>query len=348
MEVMSLAALAVVCGAVAIYLWMSLGKLQDQLNGLKSRAEKAEGEAGKATDRAETLRKKLEKQGDSNAYEERSLKEARTRASEAKEELQKTRAALKRAEQQAEELSLKMRKAESQIEELSVMAQVRRPVQPVVVAPVQAAEPVAPPQPMVAEERADDPKIALRRAELEAEREARELERQKLKQERDTQRAQQDDVRLRELCDRLAQERDRWRHEALGRELDLRISRKMAEHNRRAYVMTMGALDLAEDEVYRMKHGRERPEFSPNRAAGFAPDLEAERTAGDRADAAARDDAAYDAAPEVAEAPTEAPVAHEAIVAREDAIEAADASPAPGEVPETTGDALPPSATADA
>lgn len=348
MEVISLAALAVVCGAVAIYLWMSLGKLQDQLNGLKLRAEKAEGEAGKAESRAETLRKKLEKQGDSNATEERGLKEARARATEAKEELQRTRAALKRAEQQAEELALKMRKAESQIDELSAMAQVRRPQQaPVVQAPVEAiAQPIA--QPVVAEERADDPRIALRRAELDAEREARELERQRLKQERDAQRAQQDEVRLRELCEKLAQERDRWRHEALGRELDLRISRKMAEHNRRAYVMTMGALDLAEDELYRIKHGRERPEFSPNRAAGFAPDLEAERTAGERAEVAARDDSAFDAAPEVAGVHAEPEAAAAPLANAEAPVAAAEEPAQAAEAPETTGDALPPSATAEA
>ncbi len=307
MEVMSLAALAVVCGAVAIYLWMSVAKLQTQLDGFRARADKAEAEAGKATDRADALRKKLEKTGDSNAYEERSLKEARARASEAKEELQKTRAALKRAEQQTEELALKMRKADSQIEELQVMAQVRRPqaAAPVVVQP--APEPVQAAAPAPTEPRPDDPQLLLRRAELDAEREQRELERQKMKQERDAQRAQSEEQRLREVCDQLAQERNRWRQEALGRELELRITFRKAEHNRRAYVMTMGALDLAEDELYRIKHGTERPEFTPNRAAGFAPDLEAERNAGTQAEdrlddveaaEQSRENAAQDQAPE--------------------------------------------------
>lgn len=273
MDVMSLAVLTAVCGGAAIYLWMSTSKLQDQLAGLRARADKAEAESGKATERAETLRKKLEKQGAGNAAEDRSAKESRARAAEAKEEVAKTRAALKRAEQTAEELAAKLRKADSRIDELQVMANVKRPAPiapPVVEVVVQEiaapAEPPPPPAP-----REDDPRWQLRRAELDAEREQRELEKQRLRQERETLRATQDDERLRETVGKLQAERDRWRHEAMVREMDLRLSWRKEEHNRRAYMMTMGALDLAEDELYRIKHGRERPEFTPTRAANIAP-----------------------------------------------------------------------------
>ena len=107
-------------------------------------------------------------------------------------------------------------------------------------------------------------------------------ERQKLQTEREAARTDRERERLREFVDKLQLDRDRWRQGALEREMELRILRRKAEHNRRAWVMTMGALDLAEDELYRIKHGTERPEFTPNRAAHVAA---AEEIGGDAGDA---------------------------------------------------------------
>lgn len=254
-----LVVVAAACGAAAIWLWMQVGKLQDDVKQALARADKADAEAVKAADRAEQLRKKLERQGDENAREDRSAREARQRLADTKEELQKTRAALKRVEALAEEQAGKLRKAEVQIEELAAMAAVKRTPKP-----EPAPEPAPPPEPAV------DPKLALRQAELDAERETRQLERQKLNAERDAARQDREREKLREFLDKLQVDRDRWRQSALDRELELRILRRKAEHNRRAWVMTMGALDLAEDELYRIKHGTERPEYTPNRAAHVA------------------------------------------------------------------------------
>lgn len=299
MDVMTLAVLTAICGGAAIYMWMSTSKLQDQLTGLRARADKAEAETGKATERAETLRKKLEKQSAGNAIEDRSAKESRARVAEVKEEVAKTRAALKRAEQTAEELAAKLRKADSRIDELQVMANVKRPTPvaapPVVVAPVEQVAVEPPPAPTPVE---DDPRWQLRRAELDAEREQRDLEKQRLRQEREAFRATQDDERLRETLGKLQVDRDRWRHEAMVREMDLRMAWRKAEHNRRAYMMTMGALDLAEDELYRIKHGSERPEFTPNRARDIAPAFGVEVGGGQAEEAlAAAEEAAVQAEP---------------------------------------------------
>ena len=251
-----LVVLAGACGALAIWLWTLQGKLQDQLTQAKTRADKAEAEAGKAQERAENLRKKLERHGDESSREDKTSRETKQRLTESKEELVKLRAAHKRSEALTEELQAKLRKADSQIEELSAMAAVKKPAKP-------EPAPEAPPPP-VAEV---DPKHELRKAELEAEREARDLERQKLQAEREAVRNDKDRKEMRDFLDKVQTDRDRWRHAALDRELELRVLRRMAEHNRRAYVMTMGALDLAEDELYRIKHGTERPEFTPNRAS---------------------------------------------------------------------------------
>lgn len=265
MDILSLAILAGVCGAAAIYLWLALSRTQLELTALQERIGKAESEASKASERAETLRKKLEGTRETVSKDDKQLKEARARATESKEEVKRLQAAAKRSEQLIEELQTAARKAEVRIEELSAMAQLPRKAPAVVAAPVVEvpAEPAAPREPIP-----EDPRIALRRAELEAEREQRQLEVQKLRQERDSWRIEQQQSSDREELQRLRVERERLGKMVFERELDLRVLSKKAEDNRRAYIVTMGALDLAEDELYRLKHGRERPEYDPSRAHG--------------------------------------------------------------------------------
>jgi len=316
MELLFLVALVVVCGAAAIYLWMAQARLQTEIAEHRARAEKAEAEAGKQVERAETLRKKLETTRDETSREDRSAKESKARAAEAKEEQKRLQAALKRAEQATEEQAIRMRRAEAKVEELSLVLAERsgkkpaaRMEEPQRQEPIrseapravlaQLAEPIAgaeqgqtqdaglfqdkgagetAPQAAVARQpaepavpRPEDPRIALRRAELEAEREQRRLEQDKLRLERDALRTQHITAEERQQLDKLRHERERLARMVFERELDNRLLWKKAEDNRRAYVMTMGALDLAEEEVYRLKHGRERPEFTPTRAAAIAP-----------------------------------------------------------------------------
>ncbi len=264
-----LALVAVVCGAAALYFWTSLAKLQEQVQKLVERAEKAERDEGKAAERAEQLRKKLEKAGEAVSKEDRSQKEAAARLAQGKEDVAKARSAQKKAEDALNELQAKHRKAEHQLEELTVVVnELKGKKKPVVV------EEEAPPPPPVAY--VEDPKVAARRAEYEAERALRQAEIEKMRLEQQTVREEQQIGRVREQLTKLRGEREWIINELFEMRLALRVTNQKAEDNRRAYIMTMGALDLAEDELYRLKHGRERPEFTPNRAAHVQAAVEVE------------------------------------------------------------------------
>lgn len=263
-----LALVALGCGAAAAYLWTALSKVQDGTAKLLERAEKAEAETGKAHERAEQLRRKLERTGDVVAKDDRAQKEAAARLAQSKEEIAKSRSAQKKAEEALSELQTKFRKAETQLEELNtVVAELkgRKKAAPVV------EEVIAPPPPAPVPE---DPKAIARRAEIEAERALHQVEVEKFRAERDAMREAQQGERLRENLHKLKSEREWMVNELFEMRLSMRILNRKAEDNRRAYIMTMGALDLAEDELYRIKHGRERPEFTPNRAAHVAPAVE--------------------------------------------------------------------------
>lgn len=248
---------AIVCGAAALYFWTALAKVQEQLKKLGDRAEKAEKDEGKAQERAEQLRKKLEKTAEAVAKEDRGQKEAAQRVAAIKEDVAKARSAQKKAEDSLTELQTKHRKAEHQLEELQhVVNELKGKKKQVVV------EEEAPPPPVV-----EDPKLAARRAEYEAERALRQAEIEKLRLEQQAVREEQQVGRVRDQLNKLRSEREWIINELFEMRLALRVTNQKAEDNRRAYIMTMGALDLAEDELYRLKHGRERPEFTPNRAA---------------------------------------------------------------------------------
>ena len=86
-----LALVAIVCGAAALYFWTTLAKLQEQITKLTERAEKAERDEGKAQERAEQLRKKLEKTGEAVSKDDRAQKEAAARLAQSKEDVAKAR-----------------------------------------------------------------------------------------------------------------------------------------------------------------------------------------------------------------------------------------------------------------
>ncbi len=276
-----LALVAVVCGAAALYFWTTLAKLQEQVQKLSERAEKAERDEGKAQERAEQLRKKLEKTGEAVSKDDRAQKEAAQRLALSKEDIAKARSGQKKAEEALSELQVKHRKAEHQLEELQHVVNELKGKKKVVAIVEEEAPP--PPPPFV-----EDPKVAARRAEYEAERALRQAEIDKMRLEQQAVREEQQVGRIRDQLAKLRSEREWVINELFEMRLALRVTNQKAEDNRRAYIMTMGALDLAEDELYRLKHGKERPEFTPNRAAHVVAAVEVEGSdAGEGADVSA-------------------------------------------------------------
>ena len=312
METTILAALAFFGGGAAFWFWSQLGKAQADLQAASARAKDADSEASKQAERAESFRKKLETARGETAKEDGSADKHRQRAAAAKEEQKKLASQVKRLEDEVHSLGLKLRKAEVHAEGLEGVLHeraTRKPsvTMPAAVAVVAAPEPERPPP-------AEDPKWAVRRAEAEAEKLTRQAEIEKLRTERDAMYAQKRDQKTEEFIGKLKDERGRLSKMVLEREMELRTAWRLAEDNRRAWIMTMGALDLAEDELYRIKHGRERPEFDPNRAENLArphgvevrgPDAGDEVRGPDAGDEVRRDDVAEDlpAAVEAMETP---------------------------------------------
>ncbi len=279
MNSMTLAIVAAVCGALAIYLWTAQSKLNDEIKRLRDEADKARADARKEADRAEAARKKADAPRDGGpAKEDKAAKELKAQAVAAKEEVKRLHAALKRAEQEDHETQIKLRRAEARVEELAAALQM--PSKKAVAAPAPQAPPPVP-EPVRAEpvELADDPQqaeraeqAALRRAELEAERAARQAEAEQARTEREAARAARQESKDQEFIAKLLDQREHLKHLVFQRELELRILDRKQEHNRQAYIMTMGALELAEDELYRLKHGRERPDWQP--PAGYGEEGE--------------------------------------------------------------------------
>ena len=268
METTILAALAFAGGGAAFWFWSQLGRTQAAMVSAQARAKDADSEATKQADRAESFRKKLETARGEAAKEDGSADKHRQRAAAAKEEQKRLAAQVKRLEDEANALQVKLRRAEVRVEELDAVLHDRAKRKgsatmpaAVVVAPQPEPERAAP---------VEDPKWAVRRAEAEAERLGHQAELERMRAERDAMYAQKRDQKTEEFIGKLKDERGRLSRMVLDRELELRTAWRLAEDNRRAWIMTMGALDLAEDELYRIKHGRERPEFDPNRAENLA------------------------------------------------------------------------------
>ncbi len=341
MNVTVLAVLAAACGALAIYLWTAQSKLNDTIKGLKDDLDKARSDAKAQADRAEAARKKADSAARSVGSaapaggEDKAAKDTKAQLVAAKEQLKQSQAAVKRMETEANDGAIKLRKAEARIEELA--AALAHP-------PKKGAAPVEAAPPPVErardehrddrrehfrdddrdddrdDERAPDPereeriqRAAARRAEFEAEKAARLAEAEKARAERDAARAARQDSKDQEFIARLKGEREHLKQLVFSRELELRILWRKAEHNRQAYIMTLGALDLAEDELYRIKHGRERPDYEPPREDGEGGQRAAlpesfSASAEERAAAEAAADAALAQVAPAAESAPEAPV----------------------------------------
>lgn len=270
MNVLVLASVAALCGLAAIWLWLQQSKGADLLKKALDRADKAEADARERADRVDALRKKAEAPREAAPKDDKALKETRAAMVVAKEEVKRLQAVLKRAEQENQDIQIKQRRAEARVEELAnALAAGAYKKAPPAPEPIAAPPPAPEPRAEVPVDPAAEERAQLRRAELEAERAARIAEAEKARTEREAARAARNDDKLQEFVDKLKGDRERLKQMLFDRELVLRIERKRSEHNRRAYMMTMGALELAEDELYRIKHGRERPELIPTRAGQF-------------------------------------------------------------------------------
>lgn len=327
MNAMVLAVVAVVCGAAAIWMWMQQGRSAEAHKKLAERVAQAEAEARKEAERAEGMRKRLDAVRETAPKDDRPLREARAQAATAKEEVRRLQAHLKRHEQDTAELQVRLRRTETRADELAQALAERQGKKPAVIETPPVAVVAAP---VV---RAADPAIEVRKAELEAERAARIAEAEKAKADREAARAARQDNQQQAFIDQLKAERERLRQLVFERELQVRILVRKSEHNRRAYLMTMGALDLAEDELYRIKHGRERPEYG-RLEGGETPEFDHGRTLAEAPDGAtAADEAAARAAADHAtEGFAEAvAAAQEAVVSAidEGAAEPAAATPVP-------------------
>lgn len=270
MNITVLALLAAACGGFAIYLFAAQSKLHDTIKQLRDDYERARADAKKEADRAEALRKKLDSPRSGAASKDdkpgRDDKDTKALLVAVREQVKQLQAAVKRGETENNDTQIKLRRAEARVEELG-NALHHPPKKVVALAAVAIEEapappPVPPPEPELDSEREERmERSAARRAELEAERTARLAEAEQARAERDAARAARQESKDQEFIAQLKDQREHLKHLVFVRELDLRILERKAEHNRRAYMMTLGALDLAEDELYRLKHGRERPEF---------------------------------------------------------------------------------------
>jgi len=271
MNIMVLALLAAACAALAIWLWLQSSKLQDEIKALTDKADKAEAESRAQAERADGFKKRYDQSREVAGKEDKGAKEFKAQAATAKEEVKRLQALLKKTEAENHDMQAKLRKAESRAEELSHALAERSHKKPAPVVEKPAAEAAPPPPAQPQAERVVDEATLLRRAELEAERAARVAEAEAARTEREAARAARQDDKQKEFIDKLKAEREGFRKMIFERELALRVLERKTERTRQAYIVTMGALDLAEDELYRLKHGRERPEYVPNRA-GVASD----------------------------------------------------------------------------
>lgn len=264
MDVMVLGALAILGGGAAIYFWMTSARNADELKAARERADKAEGEIRKERDRAEKSSKKAEKAGSSTAELQRSLDEARQKIADLTTESSRHAAAERKLKDELEASTREARKIERRIEELEAMMAIKG--QQVELTQKAEADDDAPPPvteaapgPAPAGPSAADLAKQLRIETLRKEREERTLEMEKLKDAREQARQERHADKDRQELAELRKEKERWLEILFHKERDLRAQQRLGRDNYRAYIITKGQLDLALDDLYRIKHGRERP-----------------------------------------------------------------------------------------
>ena len=269
MDLVVLGALAIIGGGAAIYFWMAAARNSDELKAIRERAEKAEGEVRKERERAERSSKKAEKAGSSTAELQRALDDAKQKVADLTTESSRHASAERKLKDELEASSREARKIERRIEELEAMMAIKgqqvelaaevdvddyaAPAIAEAAAPV-AAAPVEPAGPTAA-----DLEKQLRIETLRKEREERAIEMEKLKDAREQARQERNADKDRHELNELRKEKQRWLEILFEKERDLRAQHRLGRDNYRAYIITKGQLDLALDDLYRIKHGRERP-----------------------------------------------------------------------------------------
>ena len=250
MDIVSLAAITILCGVAAVFFFMQSARLRDDKADLQRKAAEAEADARKQADRAEAMRRKLELARNDGSEHERELDKSRKRLNELKDECKRQTTAAEKATGELKALDRRARAAERRAAELQAVVEgkgLKAPVERSEPEPVVAAAPVAAPT--------GDPEAArraLRRAELDAERAAQKLEIERLRTERELSRAgrlaEEERAELKQLRD----EREVMTERIMRTELGMRIARRKLEDNRRAYIVTAKKLEQAEDELYRL------------------------------------------------------------------------------------------------
>ncbi len=249
MHIVSLAAITIVCGIAAVFFFMQSSRLRETIADLDTRAGEAETEARKQSDRAESIRRKLEA-ARNEASEKGQGGGARKRLNELKDEVKRQTAALDKVNAGQKTLERRARRAENRVEELQAVISGRG-------LKVPSEEDVAPPPPApVAEPVTADPEVerrALRRAELDADKAERILEIERLRTQRELSQSERLAEEERAELAQLRDERDVMAERIMGTEQNLRIAYRKLEANRRAYIVTARKLELADDELFRLR-----------------------------------------------------------------------------------------------
>jgi hypothetical protein len=252
MDIVSLAAITVLCGVAAVFFFMQSARLREEIDALEGRSSNAEADARKQGDRAEAMQRKYEAARNAAADQERGSDKGRKRVNELKDEIKRHSTAVEKAATERKALERKLRKAERRAEELQAVVAGRglkapaEPDEPAEAAPVAAAAPAAPVD-AHAEQR------ALRRAELEAEKSERILEIERLRTQRELSQSERLAEEERAELATLRGEREVMSERIMGTEQNLRIARRKLEDNRRAYIITARKLALANDELFRLR-----------------------------------------------------------------------------------------------
>ncbi len=262
MDIVSLAAITVLCGVAAVFFFMQSSRLREEIDGLQSKASDAESDARKQSDRAESMRKKLEAARNAAAEQDQGTDKGHKRVNELKDEIKRQTTSLEKAAAEKKALERRTRKAERRAEELQAVVAgrgLKAPAEtdePAASAPV-AGEPKAPVD-AHAEQR------ALRRAELEAEKSERILEIERLRTQRELSQSERLAEEERAELAKLRDEREVMTERIMGTEQNLRIAQRKLEDNRRAYIVTAQKLALAGDELFRLRGKTDEvPETKP-------------------------------------------------------------------------------------
>lgn len=218
-------------------------ELREQVTGLQRDNRKLQGQL-------ETKTQKYSKKAQEVSKRQSKEKGRKQRLAQQQNELQTLRSELKRSEEKAKEVSTELNrlrmsreemrqelaKANETLDELQSQKKPRPATATATDAAATESEPESQPAPEpVADEQSEARRASIGRLERELDKANKDYE-------------------------RLSKSMERMRKGVLEREAELRKLRRKNEHNRRAYIITQLQLDLAQDELYTLKHG-EPPKY---------------------------------------------------------------------------------------